>query len=997
MPLKTIARKLVQLTTAGLALINSTVAQELVRDFTPGHSLSPASSFAKPLAPLPNGDALFELQRPTTGCELWRTDGTAAGTSLVADINPGVASSDVEQFRALPSGIHLFVATTALNGQELWRTDGTPQGTQLVADVFPGPLSSGIRLLNAIGSDFVFVANDDVAGAELWRTDGTASGTSKFADIHAGISLLSAPTQLAAIGPSTGVFTYRDNGLWQLWRTDLTSAGTSKIIDLPTGTVTAPLGMTQIGNLALFVAFDELWVTDGTAAGTQALAPSRSVEPYVSGNSAYFFHQDDEIWRTDGTAIGTQFVADVALSSFNQPQWLGTTGNNVTLFSSNAPTPSIVRTDGTASGTYRLVPEGLFPGNLNEGRAAVRIANGDILFRGRNFALGQRLWKSDGTIDGTVPLPTPPLGGLVPFQNGAIFAGFGFGQGQELWFSDGTLPRTEALIDLARDRSPLSSNLELLGSFRDQAVVQNRRVSGDSLWLSDGTPGGTRSIASFPGVGIQANVVSTGETFFVLFNQSGVLANAIWKYDETTDSLQPLAIESNYPSFSLFGGSAVAIHESIVFFARTPTTGGEPWTSDGTVGGTLPLADIAPGALSSTIGELYSWRGKAYFLGWSQTNGSEPWVTDGTPAGTYQLIETAPGSQGSNFLQWQASGDLLYLVSPTLNSVWVTDEAATGVTLIPTNGLSFTFGGSPTPIRTPTGDQLAYASFNFPGGVLLFDGQAMTAQQLQLPFTPTTILPLSRDRIALLSSVSTSNNVWVSDGTAAGTQLVDDWAQSPFLQQTKPRMISDSRLGLVLNDPMLGIELHSFDGTGPAEVLADLSSGSSRPSSWMRAGNKIFITAYNDIYGRELLAIDTSLLQDSIVASIGYGCAGSGAAPPRLSTTNGASASTGTIDLELVGAQPNALAIIGLAAEDAAIAAGTGTGPTASNCPIWLGGSPVAVAVTCDAAGRATLPLPVTPALFGMRFFAQGFAVDPSGPLLGFLSTTAGLEVLIGP
>ncbi|MFK7739947.1 MAG: hypothetical protein AB8H80_06450 [Planctomycetota bacterium] len=86
-----------------------------------------------------------------------------------------------------------------------------------------------------------------------------------------------------------------------------------------------------------------------------------------------------------------------------------------------------------------------------------------------------------------------------------------------------------------------------------------------------------------------------------------------------------------------------------------------------------------------------------------------------------------------------------------------------------------------------------------------------------------------------------------------------------------------------------------------------------------------------------------------------------------------------------------------MAAEDAAIAIGSGPGTAGANCPIWLGSNTVALAVGCDAAGRATLPLPVTPALFGMRFFAQGFAVDPAGPLLGFLSTTAGLEVLIDP
>ena len=65
------------------------------------------------------------------------SDGTAAGTVLLANINPGTPGSTPNFFTPFRGELY-FSALTAANGRELWKTDGTAVGTMMVADIFPG-------------------------------------------------------------------------------------------------------------------------------------------------------------------------------------------------------------------------------------------------------------------------------------------------------------------------------------------------------------------------------------------------------------------------------------------------------------------------------------------------------------------------------------------------------------------------------------------------------------------------------------------------------------------------------------------------------------------------------------------------------------------------------------------------------------------------------------------------------------------------------------------
>lgn len=130
----------------------------------------------------------FHAYNPDYGRELWRSDGTEAGTTMVKDINPGTGSSLIIPFSANTPLFHVlgdyfyFFANDGTHGEELWRSDGTEAGTTLVADAIPGSGDIDPRELIVHGDHLYFPGNTADVGREIWRSDGTEAGTGLFLD-----------------------------------------------------------------------------------------------------------------------------------------------------------------------------------------------------------------------------------------------------------------------------------------------------------------------------------------------------------------------------------------------------------------------------------------------------------------------------------------------------------------------------------------------------------------------------------------------------------------------------------------------------------------------------------------------------------------------------------------------------------------------------------------------------------------------------------------------
>src|SRR5262249_59482779 len=119
------------------------------------------------------GSLYFRANEGVHGAELWTSDGTADGTALVKDINPGAADGRpgviAPQRLVDVGGIAYFSATTTGAGSELWRSDGTEAGTTLVKDINPGAGGSGpttpVPVHQAL---LVFSAPQPPPGPEAW-------------------------------------------------------------------------------------------------------------------------------------------------------------------------------------------------------------------------------------------------------------------------------------------------------------------------------------------------------------------------------------------------------------------------------------------------------------------------------------------------------------------------------------------------------------------------------------------------------------------------------------------------------------------------------------------------------------------------------------------------------------------------------------------------------------------------------------------------------------
>jgi ELWxxDGT repeat protein len=208
------------------------------------------------------------------------------------------------------------VTEPADNGQELWKTDGTAAGTVQVKGTTPGMWLSFIEGLFAFEGQLYFrlTTND---GYELWRTDGTDAGTVKVKQLTS-TNKFAVFSKYVLLGDKF-YFTASDyNGSYALWTSDGTEAGTKVVKNIPVGSgyyYTRDILMLE-DELYFFVqnqtGFCALWKSDGTEAGTAFYADGAyiSSDAFVLDDVLYFqadqWNQDYELWKAETTITDTE-------------------------------------------------------------------------------------------------------------------------------------------------------------------------------------------------------------------------------------------------------------------------------------------------------------------------------------------------------------------------------------------------------------------------------------------------------------------------------------------------------------------------------------------------------------------------------------------------------------------------------------------------------------------------------------------------------------------
>lgn len=683
-----------------------------------------------------HGSMIFSAYDPADGNELWITDGTGAGTRLFKDLVPGIQSSDPSSFTLLGNTIYF----TTSSG--LWKSDGTPDGTVLVATVnFPkGLVVSGNKLF--------FSASTTESGYEPWVSDGTAAGTRMIADLRPGTNGSMNSTNLTPFRDGVLFFAADAQGEMAVWFSDGTAGQTRRI-----ATVAHLWSSTAavIGDQAYFSTATDLWKTDGTEQGTVAVRlpdgkPLQQTFALTPANGLLYFgisgYANQTLWVSDGTGAGTRQVK--TSSPLFLPSNPSVTNIDGTIYFSGANQLNGYepwKSDGTDAGTVMIA--NVAPDATPSSRPTGLVAAGDWIYF--NAADGSdalppitvdlpfSLWRSDGTPEGTIRISDRPGSSFVTTGHVGYYYSY---DPYESWTTDGTSAGTMRATSFAQ-RFPrpaavmfASGDLVLVGVWN--ATVTSKELwatstangsavrlgpvnptgftnvagrifffSENAIWVTDGTPDGTRQVITSPGrpappppAAMGGNlyysatvnntaalcrtdgkpdgtlVIKTLPDIAALLTPAGrklffTAGGALWVTDGTTDGTQSLGVKT---------GEIAAAGERVVFVATDAANGTELWVSDGTVAGTQLLRDIRPGAASSTPSSLTTVGGSVYFAGSDTVYGTEMWVTDGTPAGTRLVADIEPGPTASAPNNLTVAGDRLFFSASTTatgRELWV--------------------------------------------------------------------------------------------------------------------------------------------------------------------------------------------------------------------------------------------------------------------------------------------------------------------------------------
>ncbi|HWL82768.1 MAG TPA: ELWxxDGT repeat protein [Roseomonas sp.] len=730
---------------------------------------------------LSSGLVMFTADNGTAGRELWVTDGTAEGTHLLKDIHAGAQGSDISDFIALPDGRFLFTADDGVHGKELWSTDGTTEGTYLVKDITPGAFgtSLGLARIDGEGNAFFSVSPEngspdwqDIYGE--WKSDGTYEGTVRTSDRTPEEWVQPAGTD-GNLWVYKGFYAASDqykDFVQAVYATDGTPEGTHIILD-HTGTPGATSDMFALGNgLVVFPQLQDLWVTDGTAEGTKIIGENVLVGQWADDftllpdGRVLFINLHDyvggyantsDIWVTDGTEAGTiRLSGPLASNPQSLPETAsvlddgtilltshGFDGNPVATWRIDAEAGTVERLQDVSpwSGETGAVAVGhdapaepgtpSEPGNeaagyvfanaegthgnelwvsngelgerhllkdINPGLASAdpteltRMADGKVLFVANDGVHGRELWITDGSETGTHMLRDIGTGdgtygptNLTLGSDGKVyFTANDHINGSELWVTDGTSEGTQMLMNGAP--GPWSSSPNAVHELSNGHIVFTAQTGTQSneLWVTDGTPEGTdviRAVSRFEGLFPQDIALSVDGDKGLVATNKGFLITDGTAGGTTTVEMAP-ATDGYYAAgqhgedrwvFARYFGDGVNLYEKSL------------WSTDGTAEGTVKLLDPSEQTIGGKVsGETHLaelGNGLVIFQG-----GEDLYATDGTREGTHVIGDDILGLHVATDFVSLGDGRALFMnrdyadsmLSPTKADLWVTDGTEAG-------------------------------------------------------------------------------------------------------------------------------------------------------------------------------------------------------------------------------------------------------------------------------------------------------------------------------
>lgn len=587
-----------------------------------------------------NGAAYFFADGSNGVTGLWKSDGTAAGTTLVANM-PG------QNINALPgdltsvNGALYFEATNSSTGNtDLWRSDGTSQGTIDINVLLGGASSGADHEMAAMNGSVYFDASDGFHGDELWRSDGTAAGTYQVAQINnTQNNAVNYYNNSVSIGGET-YFNATDGTNDGLWKTDGTSAGTVLVSNAPVN----PVDLTNVNGTLYFAASGAVWKSDGTAAGTvmvdQILSGANAYPNTLTAvsNEVYFYAfsyatQDIvSLYRTDGTAAGTQAVMQVTANGAGMSSVLSMANVNGTLFFTSVLSYmglwKISSPNGSAisASPFAWIPP------LSTDLTAV---NGQLYFiADAGYTSGPEIWETSPTTTTLVEVTSP---GSQYDEAGADLYAFN----NQLYFSEPAIGAGLFVVNPSNlQASPVStvtaSNLIAVGG---QLYFEGPNNGTETLYVTDGQANRNDArvvgaALTFPPANGPQLMADNGLLYFIATD--GTHGEQLWQTNGVNTTLaDPSETGSGWTPNFLMG----AAQNGLIFAATESPIGAEPWVLPSN--GTPPAASFVQ-ADTQTSG---NWPGLYGTEGYSIIGGD-------TSLPSYASIEYS----NAQFWEWAAQG-----------------------------------------------------------------------------------------------------------------------------------------------------------------------------------------------------------------------------------------------------------------------------------------------------------------------------------------------------
>ncbi|WP_394992272.1 ELWxxDGT repeat protein [Emticicia sp.] len=807
--------------------------------------------------PIKSGTNLyFTKNQPVYGYELWKADLNMNNASMVKNINAKKIDFVSYGDGAELNGIWYFTASDDIDGfgvDDLWRTDGTAIGTYKVINF------SGVGIENhvilKIGNLLYFNVNDGTSSG-LWRSDGTSNGSFKIANYTMRQSSTdyklvgnivyfnnSSPGSLTGFCKTDGTidgttiiknnlvsggyvelngilyFSGSSSNIFGLWRTDGSTAGTALVKNVE------PQGITVFNGKLFFGAYsstygNEIWVSDGTTAGTTILKDIASGSG--GSNAGYFsvlngflyFQANDgtngaELWRTDGTTSGTALFKDiVAGSGGSNPRsdkfiLIGTKSYFLTL-SSTTFQWSVCETDGTSAGTVIKFNIGTATG----GKYA------DL------YKIGNNLYYN--------------YDGYYYRVNGALNGGISIGQGKMM-------------------------NLVVFGDYIYYNIYNNstnpitasiRRVSLttyiDEAFKGTGT-----------GTSYDKQFVYNGALHFTETANNGTnQSNSLWKTDGNIANTALYFSNNNVKDGDAYlkGGKDV---NGIVYFTAFDGTSTQVWKTDGTNAGTIKLSNI-PNLYLTEIMEMSANIGNTFFFTVRRDSGGilDLWKSDGTVAGTvllksniYYFLNTSSTGEVDNL--FVNNGFLYFSVrnSSYGMELWKTDGTVAGTTLL--KSFEMGYEGGITGLNSIGNNVFFYANDGAVWGLYKTDGTPSGTILLKNNSTTSGRFESVAWNSYLYFGFSTSdkgNELWKTDGTVAGTQMVKDIVEGSYGSGPRNFLVFNNTLffaagaGIGVGN---GSHLWKSDGTRfGTQLVKSFTINSYFSSPFIVKGNEFYFIEY---------------------------------------------------------------------------------------------------------------------------------------------------------